>query len=227
MARNVCNNSQYKKKKRRKKIIWLTVIVLLVIGIFAYFNNYVNPTIVKTNIAVITAKTNKIINSSVATSLGRKDIYDDLISIKYDADGNITSISANSFNANKINNQILTDCQDKLSNSTDLSFDVALGCFSGVPLLNNIGPTIKIKMLPIGNIQSSFKSSFTSLGINQTYHAIYLNYTVSVSVLLPGSDRNVTVSSQILIGESIIVGKVPQVYFGNNSTLNNQLNLVP
>ena len=227
MATKVCSNIQYKKRKRRKVIIWLTIIILLVIGAFAYFNNYVNPTIVKTNIAVIKDKTNKTINSSIATSLNNKELYDDLISIKYDADGNITSISANSYNANKINNQILTDCQDKLSNTTDLSFDVALGCFSGVPLLNNIGPKIKIKMLPIGNIHSSFKSSFTSLGINQTYHAIYLNYTVSVSVLLPGFDRNVTVSSQILLGESIIVGKVPQVYFGNNSTLNNQLNLVP
>lgn len=227
MACNVCNNSQYKKKKRRKRIIWLTIVILLAIGIFAYFNNYVNPTIIKTNIAVIKAKTNETINSSITTSLSNKDLYDNLISIKYDADGNITSITANSFNANKINNQILTDCQNKLSNTTDLSFDVALGCFSGVPLLNNIGPKIKIKMLPIGNIQSSFKSSLTSLGINQTYHAIYLNYTVSVSVLLPGFDRNVTISSQILIGESIIVGKVPQVYFGNNSTLNNQLNLAP
>lgn len=223
----VCNNSQYKRKKRRKKIIWLTMVILLVIGIFAYFNNYVNPTIVKTNIAVIKAKTNETINSSVATSLNSKDLYDDLISIKYDADGNITSISANSFNANKINNQILTDCQNKLNNTTDLSFYVALGCFSGVPLLNNVGPKIKIKMLPIGNIQSSFKSNFTSLGINQTYHAIHLNYTLSISVLLPGFDRNVTVSSQILIGEGIIVGQVPQVYFGNNSSLTSQLNLVP
>ena len=227
MAHNVCNDKQYKKKKRRKRIIWLTIIILLVVGIFAYFNNYVNPMIVQTNIAVIKAKTNDIINSSVATSLNSQDLYDDLISIKYDTDGNIASISANSFNANKINNQILTDCQNKLSNTTDLSFYVSLGCFSGVPLLNNIGPKIKIKMLPIGNIQSSFKSNFTGVGINQTYHTISLNYTINVSVLLPGFDKNVTVSSQILIGESIIVGKVPQVYFGSNNTLNNQLNLIP
>lgn len=201
--------------------------MVLIVGIFAYFNNYVNPAIVQTNIAVIKAKTNETINSSVTSSLNSKDLYDDLISIKYDTDGNISSISANSFNANKINNQILTDCQEKLGNTSDLSFDVALGCFSGIPIFNNVGPKIKIKMLPIGNVQSSFKSNFTSLGINQTYHAIYLNYTVSVSILLPGFDKNVTVSSQILIGESIIVGKVPQVYFGSNNLLNSQLNLAP
>lgn len=227
MACKVYNKSQYKKKKWQKRLIWLVIIVLLIVGIFAYFNRYVNPTIVRTNIAVIKSKTNDIVNSSIVSSLTDRNLYDDLITIKYDSDGNITSISANSFSANKINNQILTDCQNKLNNSTSFSFDVALGCFSGIPLLNNIGPKIKIKMLPIGNIQSSFKSNFTSVGINQTYHTISLNYTINVSVLLPGFDKDVTVSSQILIAESIIVGKVPQVYFGSNNTLNSQLNLVP
>ena len=223
----VCSNKEYKKRKLKKHLIILTITVLIISGIFAYFNLYVNPIVVTTNKSTIKGKTNEIINKAIEQTLNQTDVYDQLINVSFDNEGNVTSITANSLNANKINNSILSNCQEALNNQSSLYFDVPLGTFSGIPLLNGIGPNIRIKMLPVGNIQSSFKSNFTSVGINQTHHEIFLNFKLSVSVLLPGTDKTVDVYSQVLIGESIIVGKVPEIYFGSNNVLSSRLNLVP
>lgn len=222
-----CSPKVYKKRKLKRWIIWLTIILLIFSAIFLYFNHYVNPIIVNSNASVIKAKTSSIINQSIANSLQLTDVYDKLITVTTDSSGNVTSISANSLNANTINNTILTSCQEALNQQTNLYFEVPLGTFSGIPLLNGIGPNIKIKMLPVGNIQSTFKSSFTSMGINQTHHEIFLNFKISMSVLLPGFDKTVEVNTQVLIGESVIVGKVPEIYFGSNNIISSQLNLVP
>lgn len=223
----VCSSNEYKKRKFKKHIIFFTVLILIVGGIFAYFNLYVNPIVITSNESTIKGKTNEIINQAIEQTLNQTDVYEQLINISFDTQGNVTSISANSLNANKINNSILSNCQKAFNNQTSLYLDVPLGTFSGIPLLNGIGPKIKIKMLPVGNIQSNFKSNFTSAGINQTHHEIYLNFKLSVSVLLPGTDKTVDIHSQVLIGESIIVGKVPEIYFGSNNILSSQLNLVP
>lgn len=47
-----------------------------------------------------------------------------------------------------------------------------------------------------------------------------LDVNVAVSVLVPGAVSYVTVTSQIMIAETVIVGKVPQTYayFGNTDT---------
>lgn len=222
---NTCASK--KNKKRKKLVIWLVVIVLIIGGIFVYFNNYVNPVIINTNISVIKAKTTQILNECVTNSLTQTDVYDNLITINSDTNGNVTSISANSLNANKLNNTILASCQEALNTQSNLYFEVPLGTFSGIPILNGIGPNVKVKLLPVGNIESSFKSSFTNAGINQTHHEIYLNFKVNMSVLLPCFHQTVTITTQLHLCESVIVGKVPEVYLGSNNTISSQLNLVP
>lgn len=224
---DVCSTKQYKKRKWRKRIIILTIIILLLVGIFSYFNYYINPIILTSNQSTIKSKANDIINQAISQSLTQTDIYEQLITISTDSSGNVSSISANTLNANKINNLVLSNCQTLLNQTDKLYLFVPLGTFSGIPLLNGIGPKLKVQMLPIGNVESSFKSNFTSVGINQTHHEIYLNFKLNISILLPGTNQTICVNSQVLIAESVIVGKVPEIYFGSNNVLSSQLNLVP
>lgn len=220
------NQKNYNKKRKKRLIIFLCTTICIILALILYFNCYVNPIILSANKGVIKSKTISVINQSVQNTIST-NVYNELITMKTDSEGNITSISANSMLSNKLNNQIIENCQTSLNDISSLSFNVSLGTFSGIPLLNGIGPDITIKMIPIGSVQTMFKSEFISAGINQTYHKIYLDISVDMSILLPGTNQSVKVNTQVLIGESIIVGKVPQVYFGNSSILNSQLNLVP
>jgi hypothetical protein len=58
-----------------------------------------------------------------------------------------------------------------------------------------------------------FQSYFTEAGINQTLQQLNMHVSVDVAVLALGSTRYFTVSSQVVVAETIIVGHVPDTFF--------------
>ncbi len=64
-----------------------------------------------------------------------------------------------------------------------------------------------------GNINAKIDSEFTSVGINQSMHRIYLDLSCVVGILTPFQTINEEVSSKVLLTETIIVGDVPSTYY--------------
>lgn len=211
------------KKKRTLKIL-VSVLVVLVL-IFLYFHLYVYPQIVAINVAKIKSNTIEVLNSATSKTISGND-YSNLITILKDDDGNITMLSVNAQNVNKLNNDIMTEIQEVLSNRTVLDYNIPIGQFSGLPLLSGIGPNVSIKVLPIGNVNTAYKSQIASLSINQSYHKIYLTLKIEICIVLPLYTQNIEVSNQLLVAENIIVGKIPSTYL-NTDNLTNALNLIP
>ena len=104
--------------------------------------------------------------------------------------------------------------------------NVNIGTFTGIPFLIGRGPVIKLKLVPIGVVNSNFDSEFNSVGINMTKHSLFLYINIHVSVALPVQAYDIYTTNQVLLAESIIVGKVPEVYL-NGGSLGKSLNLVP
>ena len=59
-----------------------------------------------------------------------------------------------------------------------------------------------------------------------TKHSLFLYIDVHMSIVLPIKTYDVYTKNQIMLAESIIVGKVPEVYL-NGGSLGKSLNLVP
>ena len=70
-----------------------------------------------------------------------------------------------------------------------------------------------IRISTIGNIETDLKSEFTTQGINQTLHRVYLQVKCEVSILTPYDDITEKITNQVLIAENIIVGKIPNTYY--------------
>ena len=70
-----------------------------------------------------------------------------------------------------------------------------------------------MQILSIRNSDASFFSSFTQAGINQTLQQINMQVSVDVTVLVLGRANSFTVSSQVIVAETIIVGDVPDTFF--------------
>lgn len=215
-----------KCKKNRKKIVKILMIIFIIfIAISSYFSFYVNPTICEANTAKIKSSTVSIIDSAIYGTLAKND-YDDLIAITKDSDGKIVLMQVNSKNANKLNNDIVSDIQSNLNSNTRISCLVPLGNFTGITSLSGVGPNINLKIVPIGSVHTNFVSQFISVGINQSFHKIYINISVDVCVLLPLYTKTITVKNQIMVAETVIVGEVPATYL-NTDNLTNALNLIP
>ena len=215
----------HKLTLKRKFLILFILLLIVMLGVFVFFNVYVNPIIITISQAKIKSMTTKAVNSAVQTVINNTDVYDELIDIMSDADGNITMFQVKSIQINKLSKDISRTAQQNLELASSEGVAIPLGTLSGISVLVGLGPNINFYVSPIGSIQSSFSSEFTSAGINQTNHRIYLTLDTSVSLVLPTSTKTVNTKSHILICESIIIGKVPDTYL-NSSSLDEMLNLV-
>ena len=92
------------------------------------------------------------------------------------------------------------------------------GSFSGIKLLAGRGPGVKIKISSIGNVETDLRSEFTSQGINQTLHRLYIDFRIDVILSLPLKSINVPVNCRYLLSEVVIVGDVPDAYTDINRT---------
>lgn len=87
------------------------------------------------------------------------------------------------------------------------------GSFTGIHLLSGRGPGVKIRISSIGNVETDLKSEFKAQGINQTLHRVYLQVKCEVSILTPFKDITKEITSQVLLAENVIVGKIPSTYY--------------
>lgn len=55
---------------------------------------------------------------------------------------------------------------------------------------------------------------FSQAGVNQTLHRIYLQIDMEISAVLPGFSMQTKVSTNMELGQTVIVGEVPE-FFGN------------
>lgn len=95
-------------------------------------------------------------------------------------------------------------------------------------MLSGRGPGVKIRISSIGNIDTNLNSEFTSQGINQTLHRIYVDISCNVKVLTPFKDIERKITNKVLLAENVIVGNIPDTYYnleGLNGT-NDALEMV-
>ena len=57
------------------------------------------------------------------------------------------------------------------------------------------------------------ESEFTSQGINQTLHRIYVDVSCNVKVLTPFKDIERNITNRVLLAENVIVGNIPDTYY--------------
>ena len=213
------------KRVKRKLIIFLVVLFLIFISLLLYLNYVVNPVIISTSSAKVRSLSQRAVENAVKQVINSSVVYDTLVMITRDNNGKIVTISSNSATINMLALELSDKAQSALSQMGATGIDIPIGSFSGMPIFTGRGPTVNIKMLPIGTINCKFESTFTEAGINKTNHRIFLKLISSVSVILPTANQVVKTETQLMISESIIVGEIPQTYLHSNT--DEMLNLLP
>lgn len=164
-----------------------------------------------------------IIANEQATEVMKKYQYEDLFDIEKDSQGNVSMIKANVISINEISSDVANRIQDTINSREREKIEIALGSFTGLKLLAGKGPGIKISISSIGDVETNLRSEFTSQGINQTLHRIYLEVKANVSILTPFDKISKEITNQILLMENVIIGNVPDTFYnleGINNTEN-------
>lgn len=213
-------------KFRTRLFISLICLFLVIVLIFVFFSSCVNPVIINTSEAKIKSLTSRAVNNAVQSVINESNVYDDLIEIITDDSGKIIFIQVKSLIANKLSKEVGKVANQNLDLISSEGITIPLGTLSGISMFVGMGPKITFNIMAISTIQSKFNSEFTSAGINQTNHRIYLNLQTTVDLILPTASRTLIVNSHILICEAILVGEIPSTYL-NSDSLDEMMNLIP
>ena len=221
------NGTPKNRKRRKQKWLFVFLIILFVlIALFLYFQRNVTRVLVSVSEATMRASTTIAVNDAVYYTLSDEMRYEDLVNVEKDSAGNIVAVSANALKINKIARDTASISQSNLKNLSLNGIPVPLGALTGIEAFAGLGPSIKFRIIPVSSVSCDFSSAFESVGINQTTHAIYLNVIADISIVMPSRTENFAVVTEILVGEFVIVGNIPDTYL-QTDIFGDKLNLTP
>ena len=157
--------------------------------------------------------TSDLTNDAIAKQIAEGTVaYDRMIYFEKDLDGRITALKTNMSEVNRLKTDILNIINDEMLALGTEDIGIPLGSLILPELLSGRGPAIPVRILSIRNSDGSFHSDFRNAGINQTLHQLVMEVSVDVSVLVLARTERFTVTSQVVVAETVIVGQVPQTY---------------
>ena len=206
------------RRKRRtpwiKKMLIALMIGCLLLCAGAYFiAERLRPMICPIAVAEAKSIATMSINTAVNQELSVAEIgYDDLITLEMDAENRVTALKANTLEINKLRASLTVAIQSKVDQIQDSIVEIPLGTVVNNELLSGVGPNIRIQLAPVGFVETDITNSFSAAGINQPRHQVILSVSATIAIVMPAATEYAQVETSIVLGESVLVGKVPQNY---------------
>lgn len=204
-------------RRRAKKVLRAVVILLLLaavlLGVFRYQYRDTIRALAQTQVI---NSTSDLINDAIDRQIESGNIqYDRIVYFEKDLNGRITALKTNMSEVNRLKTDILNLINDEILSLDTSDLGIPLGSLFLPEFLSGRGPEIPVHILSIRNSDGSFESYFTEAGINQTLQQLRMNVCVDVAILVLGRSETFTVTSQVVVAETIIVGQVPDTFLQN------------
>ena len=220
----------------KKLLVGILLVVLGVILFLFFVDIRLNKIIGEYINEEVERLTTNIISQAASQLMVGQD-YKSFILIEKDKDGEIKNIEYQIDEINKIkrkaniliHKKILElengDVSDKFfadrintgkfkNKKNGILCDVSLGSVRDSTLFSNIGPTIPIKLLFIGQVESNVDVKFKDYGINNVIVQIDLIVSVKEQIVMPTSSKRKRITIRQPISINIIKGDVPSYYVG-------------
>jgi len=197
----------------RRFFIRLLILIVIVAALFVLFRYRYSDAIRGLAETQIKNTTSDLINDAIDRQIENENIqYDRIVFFEKDLDGRITALKTNMSEVNRLKTDILNLINDEILAMDTSDLGIPIGSLILPEMFSGRGLIIPVKIMAIRNSDASFTSSFTEAGINQTLQQLNMLVSVDVAVLVLGHTNYFTVTSQVVVAETIIVGQVPDMY---------------
>lgn len=192
----------------RARRVLTALLALLVLsgaaaGLLAW-RSLVTELAVSTALDTVTQSVNAIVKERMHAGAG-----EGLVSLERSADGSVTAVTTNVSAVNALAAEVLEQAV-AATQEEELHVRVPIGSVLG---LKRLSVPVSVKLL--SSSRADFRSELESAGINQTRHRIVLTLRVDAALFMPWRMVETAAETEILISETVIVGRVPQMYWGN------------
>lgn len=198
-----------KKSKSSPKITVLAVILLLVLASISLFLRDLSTKIAVSDAVDIVTKT---VNDSINKVIGQGVYgFDYFVSLVKDDNGDITAITSDMAHINTLSTEILNSVISSTENGT-IEVKIPMGNLSGLNLLMGRGPNVPIDIIMLTSSRVDFRNDIVSSGINQAKYQLIIEVTIDIDVLVPWGTESATTVTEVIVADTVIVGKVPETY---------------
>ncbi|MBQ3551977.1 MAG: sporulation protein YunB [Clostridia bacterium] len=222
------------KRKRRPRIKLFTFkqtllaffLSLIVIATYMFISVMTNMNPVALEMAkakvleLTTIALNDVIREQVLASK-----FQDVLDIQVLGD-NAYIVTADTNQMNSLSAAIAKNAQERIAEFGEEGVGVPWGTLTNITFLSGVGPDIYFRFTPVGGVTSNYRSEIKTSGINQSLYRVNINLTAYISIILPNTHAEISVTASAAVAESVIVGEVPQVYT-NVASEEDMLNLIP
>ena len=197
------------------------IFVILTIQGLWIIDKGIRPAIVE----IANLETQKIgtaaINNAVLGTLDTIDM-DQLIDIKYDEDGNVTSVGFDANVYNKVVTESVSNAAEYLrmmergdeGGREGIIYHIPLGQVTNNTFLAHLGPKIPVKLTAIGDVDVELREDIRPFGINNTWVRVAMDLEVYAQIIIPFATYTDTVITTVPVGMVFVPGEVPQFYGG-------------
>ena len=198
--------------RRRGRYIFLLLMAVFVIALIVYQVQIV-PILRQVAEDLVINQASDIIGDAVGEQLAAGTIdYDAIITLDKNAAGQVTALHTNMQVVNQLRQEIITLLSQRIMELNVAQLSVPLGSVISPSVFSQWGPRIPVSVSSVNNIGAHLESQFTSAGINQTLNQLVLYVSMDVGILVANGTKEVTVSQQVVVAETVIVGAVPDAF---------------
>ena len=197
----------------RKLAVRIFVLLVILLAVFLAVRGKYRTIISELAETQVKNSTSDLTNDAIARQIAAGNIqYDRIVYFEKDLDGRITALKTNMSEVNRLKTDILNIINDEILALDTSDIGIPLGSLILPEFLSGKGPAIPVHILSIRNSDAGFFSNFRQAGINQTLHQLTMEVCVDVSILILGQTNSFTLTSEVVVAETVIVGAVPNTF---------------
>ena len=208
LKRNKTENSIFKNK--------LFIFLLMFTVIFVFIDSRIRPQIITLARYKVQSVVTQAANQAIIEQMEQSPLsYGDLITVQRNENGEITLLSYNALEVNRLKSQITSTVISKVQMMDKADIYIPIGSITNLDMLNNKGPLLHFVITPAAFVETDIESEFETTGINQVNHRIFIVLKISASALIPNFSTDVEFKTRVCVAQTVIVGKVPENIFDN------------
>lgn len=197
----------------RKFLLTLILLFFVAAVVLLLFRSKYMPVITILAQTQVKNATSDLINDAIDRQISDGTIqYDRMVYFEKDLEGKITALKTNMSEVNRLKTNLLNLINDEILAMDSDHLGIPLGSLLFPEVFGGRGPAIPVQILTIRNSEADFFSEFSQAGINQTLQKLNMQVSVDVAVLVLGKVDSFTISSHVVIAETVIVGQVPDMF---------------
>lgn len=201
------------RRRIRSFFRFVLILIIAVLLLFLMLRSRYREVIRELAETQVKNTTSDLTNDAIAKQIANGVIqYDRIVYFEKDLDGRITALKTNMSEINRLKTDILNIINDEILALDTSDIGIPLGSLFLPEFFSGKGPAIPVHILSIRNSDANFVSDFTQAGINQTLHQLTMEVSVDVAVLVLGETGSFSLTSEVVVAETVIVGQVPSTF---------------